>query len=83
MSKDIRNPMYLDPNFDGACPCSKFEENGIKIETHCWRSTCELDHEFSCVHYSPNTPEALKLARETADYIKMAYHSDVEVAPHE
>lgn len=29
--------LALDPNYEGSCPCARFDLGGTEIELHCWR----------------------------------------------
>ena len=45
------DPRTIFPEFDGACPCDHNDDyNGLKIETHCWRTNWNCDCKYSGVH---------------------------------
>ena len=50
--------MYLLGN--SACPCGELSLMGITIKTHCWRSTREENHSYSCVHISQDEDMSYK-----------------------
>jgi len=40
-AEDVLNdsePLHLDPNFDGCCPCATIKGQSFVVKVHCWRT---------------------------------------------
>ena len=62
-----------------SCPCSDFKIDGIKVNTHCWRTGC---CDYSGVHLigaKSKEAEMIKLGKEIKEYMEEGYLTEVRL----
>ena len=60
------NPLRLDEEHDGSCPCATIYGEGFHIEVHCWR--CGSCCEYSGVHVTGTLPPSER--RALGEYVR-------------
>lgn len=73
------DPLGLDPEFDGSCPCATIQGEEFLIQAHCWRvhPACE----YSGIHVTGEIGHDVKvlLGNHVKDHNGWTDHTDWEV----
>ncbi len=65
---------------EAGCPCGEYEDENVRIDTHCWRvgNCCA----YSGVHYiiKKNKRSAMKKVKEIAEHIHDSWMTEVNIS---